>query len=152
VAPFPIRDAVPDDVASLQEVFRRSSLSNAGDRASLLAHPESLEFSAVAVAEQRTRVVTDGDGPIVGFATVADSAGFVELEDLFVEPAWMRRGIGRQLVLDVVARARRAGSARIEVTANEHARAFYEDAGFVFLHVAQTRFGPAPRMALVVTP
>jgi GNAT superfamily N-acetyltransferase len=151
VAPFAIRDAVPADVVSLQGVFRRSSLSNEGDRANLLAHPETLEFSGVAVAEQRTRVATDGDGQVVGFATVADSAGFVELEDLFVDPDWMRLGIGRHLVLDVVARARRAGVARVEVTANHHALAFYEDAGFVFLRDVETRFGPAPRMALPVT-
>jgi GNAT superfamily N-acetyltransferase len=151
VAPFPIRDAELGDVASLREVFRRSSLSNDGDRANLLAHPETLEFSGAAVAEQRTRVATDDDGRIVGFVTVVDSAGCIELEDLFVDPDWMRLGIGRHLVLDVVARARRAGVARVEVTANHHALAFYEDAGFVFLRDVATRFGPAPRMALPVT-
>ena len=135
---------------SLQVVFRRSSLSNTGDRGTLLAHPDALEFSGVAVAERRTRVATDVEGRIVGFATIADSAGFVELEDLFVDPDWMRRGIGRQLVLDVVATARRAGMARVEVIANDHARAFYEDAGFVYHHDVETRFGSAPRMVLPV--
>jgi GNAT superfamily N-acetyltransferase len=149
---FPVRDAVPADVASLQEVFRRSSLSNEDDRANLLAHPETLEFASEAVAELRTRVATDGDGQVVGFVTVAHSAGFVELEDLFVDPDWMRRGVGRRLVLDVVDRARRAGVGRVEVTANQHALAFYEDAGFVFLHEVETRFGPAPRMTLPVRP
>ncbi|HEY5024503.1 MAG TPA: GNAT family N-acetyltransferase [Acidimicrobiales bacterium] len=147
-----IRDAVPADVASLRALFRRSSLSNAGDRANLLAHPDALELSDVAVTEGRTRVVTDIDGQIVGFVTVAPEPGLVELEDLFVDPEWMRRGIGRQLVLDAVASARRAGITRLEVTANHHASAFYRDVGFVLDHEVETRFGPAPRMCLVVAP
>jgi len=153
--PFLLRDAVPGDVPVLQAVFRRSSLSNPGDRDTLRAHPEVLEFPGVAVVEQRTRVATDVEGRILGFATTAtvttDSAGFVELEDLFVDPDWMRRGIGRRLVLDVVDRARRAGTARVEVTANHHALAFYEDAGFAYHHDVETQFGSAPRMFLVVT-
>jgi GNAT superfamily N-acetyltransferase len=147
-----IRDAVPDDVPFLRDLFRRSSLSNEGDRVSLLGHPDALEFPGVAIDEQRTRVATDGRGRIVGFSTVAASTGFLELEDLFVDPDRMRQGIGRRLVLDIVERARPAGVARLEVTANHHALAFYEDAGFVFHHDVETRFGPAPRMHLQVTP
>ncbi len=60
----------------------------------------------------------------------------------------MRRGIGRQLVLDAAACAKEAGVARLEVTANEHAHAFYRDVGFVFDHDVETRFGTAPRMVL----
>jgi hypothetical protein len=41
---FLIREAVPADTAVLRDVYRRSSLSNDGDRASLLANPEVLEF------------------------------------------------------------------------------------------------------------
>jgi hypothetical protein len=37
---------------------------------------------------------------------------------------------------------------RIEVTANPHAMAFYERAGFVPDGTAETRFGAAPRMRL----
>jgi hypothetical protein len=41
---FLIRDAVPADMAVLRDVFRRSSLSNEGDRVNLLANPDALEF------------------------------------------------------------------------------------------------------------
>jgi GNAT superfamily N-acetyltransferase len=142
-----IRDAVLDDMTVLSDVFRRSSLSNQGDRENLLANPEVLEFSDVAVREGRTRVAVSG-GRIIGFASTIVGETAVELEDLFVDPEWMRRGIGRALVLDVVATAQARGSRRIEVTANEHARAFYVNAGFVYLGTADTRFGPALRMHL----
>jgi hypothetical protein len=59
-----IRDAVPGDLAALREVFRRSSLSNAGDRMNLLAHPDALQFSGLAVRQGRTRAaVADGGAP-----------------------------------------------------------------------------------------
>jgi GNAT superfamily N-acetyltransferase len=69
----------------------------------------------------------------------------MELDDLFVDPNWMRQGAGRALVLDLVAAARNHGARRVEVTANEHALAFYK-IGFVSGNDVWTRFGPAPRM------
>jgi hypothetical protein len=46
--------------------------------------------------------------------------------------------------------ARAQGADRVEVTANPHAMAFYESVGFSHDGVAQTLFGPAPRMRLDV--
>jgi GNAT superfamily N-acetyltransferase len=151
VTTFLIRDAVPADMGALREVYRASSLSNDGDRVNLLAHPDALELSDLAVREGRTRAVVAGDR-IVGFATWLRTGGGIELEDLFVDPAWMGRGAGRALVEDLVAMARRCGIRRIEVTANPHAQAFYAKVGFVAGHDVLTRFGPAPRMHLQVTP
>ena len=146
-----IRAAVPGDMSALQDVFRRSSLSNDGDRANLLTHPEVLEFSDLAVREGRTRAAV-ADNRIVGFATWLGTGNFLEIEDLFVDPERMRQGIGRALVLDLIAIARGQGIRRVEVTANQHALAFYEKAGFVVDHEVTTMFGPAPRMRRDLTP
>ncbi len=147
---FLIRDAVPGDLAALHEVFRRSSLSNAGDRMNLLAHPDALQLSGLAVRQGRTRAAV-ADGGIAGFATWLPGQDAIEIEDLFVDPDWMGQGIGRALVLDLIAIARSRGARRVEVTANQHARAFYEKAGFALGHPVKTRFGPAPRMHLQIT-
>jgi GNAT superfamily N-acetyltransferase len=146
-----IRDAVPEDMVALVAVYRRSSLSNAGDRANLLAHPEVLELSEAAVFAGRTRVAVS-DRRIVGFVTAVDGDTAVELDALFVDPDCMRHGIGLALVLDIVAIAHLHGRRRVEVTANEHARAFYVHAGFVDDGITEIRFGPAPRMHLDVAP
>lgn len=69
-----------------------------------------------------------------------------------VEPERMKQGIGRALVRDLIAIARGRGIGRVEVTANQHALAFYEKAGFVLYREDVTRFGPAPRMRLDITP
>lgn len=147
-----IRQAVATDLDAIRELFVLASLSNAGDRLVLVAHPDALELDGSAVAEGRTRVAVDDGGRVVGFATTAGAGAVVELEDLFVDPARMREGIGRSLVLDAVACARRLGAERLEVTANPHAVGFYTRMGFVAAGEAQTRFGPAPRMRRPVGP
>jgi len=150
VTTFRIRDAVPGDMPVLRDVFRRSSLSNSEDRPKLLAHPEVLELPEVAVAEGRVRAAVSAD-VIVGFATWLEMPNAIELEDLFVDPDQMRLGAGRALVHDIAAITRERGAHRIEVTANQHARAFYTKVGFVADDYVQTTFGPAVRMHLDVT-
>jgi GNAT superfamily N-acetyltransferase len=137
---------------ALRDVFRRSSLSNDGDRMNLLAHPDALELSDLAVREGRTRAAL-ADGRIVGFATgLSLGAAATEVEDLFVDPGWMRRGAGRALMTDMIAIARGQGVRRLEVTANPHALAFYGQIGFVADHDVETTFGPGQRMHLDVAP
>jgi GNAT superfamily N-acetyltransferase len=151
VTTFLIRAAVPGDMTALRDVFRRSSLSNDGDRANLLAYPDALELSDLAVTQGRTRAAVADDG-IVGFATWLSAGDAMEVEDLFVDPERMRQGFGRALVLDLIAIARGRGVRRVEVTANQNALAFYEEVGFLVSHEVETRFGPAPRMHLDVMP
>jgi RimJ/RimL family protein N-acetyltransferase/GNAT superfamily N-acetyltransferase len=148
-ATFVIRAAGLGDMSALRDVFRRSSLSNDGDRANLLTHPEVLEFSDLAVREGRTRAAV-ADDRLVGFATWLGTGNILEIEDLFVDPERMRQGIGRALVLDLIAIARDHGVRRVEVTANQHALAFYETTGFVVDHAVTTMFGPAPRMHMEI--
>ena len=69
---------------------------------------------------------------VVGFATVAaGSDDGAELEDLFVDPGWRRRGIARHLVRHLADAARDTGHRRLWVTGNPHALAFYLAVGLV---------------------
>jgi GNAT superfamily N-acetyltransferase len=146
-----VRSAVLGDLPALRRIFRRSSLSNAGDREVLLANSEALELPDGGVAQGRTRVAVAADGAVLGFITGLRLDGSVlELEDLFVDPDWMRRGVARRLVADLIATARLDGVACIQVTANPHADAFYRSVGFVYSHDTETQFGPAPRMQLAI--
>jgi len=149
VATLVIRDAVPGDMGTLCDVFRRSSLSNEGDRENLLAHPDFLELPDLAVTQGRTRAAV-ADGVIVGFATWLGTGDVLEIEDLFVDPEWMRQGIARALVLDLFAVARGRGVHRVEVTANQHALGFYTKVGFAVDHTVETTFGPGLRMHLTL--
>jgi len=145
VDPTSVRLAVVDDLDALQGVYRDASLSNEHDRPNLLAHPELLDLDPAGVHEGRTFAAID-DGVVVGFATYAPHPTHLELEALFVDPDQRRRGHAMRLMDVVVEAARLAGVARIEVTANEHASAFYDAAGFVQVGMAETLLGPVPRM------
>ena len=139
-----IRLGTPADLPAAADVYRRASLSNEGDRDNLLAHPEYLILAPEGLAEGRT-YVADEDGSVVGFATWAQADGTTELEDLFVDPDWRRRGIAIALVSRIVDVLRARGVQCLEVTANPHAQGFYSAAGFVDCGIAETDFGAAPR-------
>lgn len=147
-----IRTAVAADLPELQRVYRAASLSNAGDAPALLARPEFLVFTGEGIADGRTLVAvagSPGEDRVVGFATVAagqDDAA--ELDDLFVDPEWRRRGVARHLVRQVLKTARDAGNRRLLVTGNPHALAFYLAVGFVQTGRVSTTLGTGLRMSL----
>lgn len=144
-----IRLGTPADLAAATDVYRRASLSNAGDHDNLLAHPEFLILGPKGLAEGRTHVAEE-DGLLVGFATWIEAGDSIELEDLFVDPDWMRRGIATALVNCIVEVVRALGAERLEVTANPHALGFYSAFGFIDLGVVKTDLGTAPRMVLAI--
>jgi GNAT superfamily N-acetyltransferase len=149
-----IRTAVLADLPALRHVYRTASLSNAGDAPMLLARPEFLIFAGDGIAAGRTRVAATGphgDSQVVGFATLAAGENGPELEDLFVELGWRRRGIARRLVLDVATTVRQSGQRYLWVTGNPHASDFYLAVGFVETGRIATELGTGLRMRLDLT-
>lgn len=149
VSPVELRIATDVDLPQLSAVFRRASLSNDGDRVALRAHPDALRFTGAGIAAGRTWVAVTDAGEITGFATwrPVDSE-LAELEDLFVEPAWMRRGVATLLVEKLRVLLGRSDFTRLEVTANPHANAFYRSVGFAPVGIIDTEFGAGTRMEL----
>ncbi len=136
---FEIRDACPQDVPTLLEMFAE------------LAEYEQLTHELRATEEQLhaalfgARPVVEaliaeqpGSGAVIGYAmffptfsTFLASTG-VWLEDLFVRPAQRRGGVGRALLAAVAARLRERGGERLEWAAldwNEPALNFYRGLG-----------------------
>jgi GNAT superfamily N-acetyltransferase len=150
-----IRTAIAADLPELRRVYKAASLSNAGDAPLLLARPEFLVFAGEGIAEGRTRVEGSGppgEGQVVGFVTIAVNAdGGLELEDLFVDPGWRRRGVARRLVADVVKTAREAGHRRLSVIGNPHALVFYRAVGFAEIDRIATVLGTGLRLELDLT-
>jgi N-acetylglutamate synthase-like GNAT family acetyltransferase len=143
-----IRAARTDDEPALGRIFRRASLSNPGDRAALIAHPEALTLADDLLARGRTWVATD-DGVVIGFASSRPTEpGVLELDDLFVDPDVRRRGAARQLILRIASAAASEHVDRIDVTANPHAYDFYRAAGFVAGYQMETELGVGERMHL----
>jgi GNAT superfamily N-acetyltransferase len=143
-----IRPATAEDLPALGELKLRASLALGEHIAELEALPEARIVPAehlpfVFVAEDR--------GRILGFATVLPGGeDHAVLEDMFVEPDQWRRGIGRLLIGEAVARARALGAQVLRVIANS--RGFYDACGFEAVGEVQTQFAPAPVMDLSLNP
>lgn len=142
-----IRVARPSERLALGELHRRSSFVWEEDRANLEAHPDALGVAQEALAAGRVRVAVGPVDELLGFSVVAAATPEVcELEDLFVDPNVMRRGVGRALVEDAAARAAANGHREMTVVAHPRNFAFYESVGFVPGEPVNTRFGPATRL------
>lgn len=146
-----IRDARAEEAHALESLQRRSSDVWQEYRAQLAAHPDAIAPPHRAIAEGRVRVAVDGLGRRLGFSVVLPiEDGRCELDDLFVEPDRMRRGVGRMLVQDLAARAAAAGASYVDVVANPNALEFYSRLGFEVTGQTSTRFGTAPRMTFIL--
>ena len=127
-----IRDYQSSDwnaIEKIHDAARKIELHLAGLEAAFLplrvaAEREGLlEYPGLFVAEQ--------DGAVVGFAACSED----ELAWLYVDPAHMRRGIGRSLVNYAVQKY--PGIHELEaLVGNDPAKALYEQVGFEVTHVA----------------
>lgn len=142
-----IRAGFLDDLPAMAAVFRRTVLTNQEDLDLLSEHPELTVLKPP--PEDDVVLVAEASGRLVGFAAaraLGDDAFTVT--DLFVDPDYMRSGIGRALLDAVVAIATRSGRTRIEVEANRHAAKFYGRLGFVAVQEVQLEFGTASWMVM----
>jgi GNAT superfamily N-acetyltransferase len=136
-----IRPALLFEQRALEALQLRASLSNPGDRDALLANPDAIALPLEQIAAGGVFVAEWNDA-IAGFAAIlARADGDTELDALFVEPNFWRRGIGRSLIEHCVQVARIRGSAALCVVGNPHAEAFYAACGFQMTGITQTRFG-----------
>jgi GNAT superfamily N-acetyltransferase len=145
-----IRRALVSEQKELEVLQLRASLTNAGDRAALLAHADAIEVPLEQI-RAGTVNVWEQDGVILGFAAwVPATDGTAELDALFVDPDARGCGIGRSLVEHCVGDARAHGAAALSVVGNPHAFDFYSRCRFELLGTTETRFGPGLRMRKLI--
>jgi GNAT superfamily N-acetyltransferase len=83
---------------------------------------------------EEVRIIT-ADGRDVGWIQTQPADGALYLGQLYVVPAWQRRGIGSQVVTRLIAEARHQGRAlTLSVVKINPARRFYEALGFRITH------------------
>ena len=145
LAELTVRMARPDEREELEALQRRSSLALGEYNEQLEAEPDAIHLPLEQI-ERGGVIVAELDDRLAGFAAVIIDDEVAELDGLFVDPVYWRRGIGSALVDIAVHEARRQGLAMM-VVANPSARPFYEKCGFAVEGEAETRFGPALRMS-----
>ena len=145
-----IRLGTSADLAAARSIYRRASLSNAGDRASLLAHPEYLILGPEGLADGRTHVAEE-DGSVADFATWAGTVGTIELEDLFVDPVYRRHGIATALVCCIAEILRARGQSAWRSPPILTRWSFTARPASSTAASRKREFGAAPRMVLMLS-
>ena len=135
------RRAVPADLDALTDLVIRSKASNGYSgafmqvfRPELVISPGSLDTGEVWVMES---------GPdLAGVMHLVVADEVAEVEVMFVEPAFKRKGVGRRMWLLAEERTRALGGRSIELDADPFAVAFYEAMGCSL--IGQTPSGTIP--------
>lgn len=140
-----VRRALPEEHEELEALQRRASLALPDDRPQLEANPDAMQLPLEQIERGQVLVAASGEG-IVGFAVVIVEHERAELDGLFVDPRYWRKGVGTALAEAATHEARRSGLS-LTVIASLAARDFYESCGFSVEGAAETRFGPALKMS-----
>jgi GNAT superfamily N-acetyltransferase len=119
-----IRRARPEEAEALRALAHRSKAHWPYSEAFLEAVRPLLELDARDV-ETSDVWVLEADGQPVGWHRVTLHGERAELEDLWVEPAWIGTGMGRVLFEHAVAIARTHDATRLEWDADPYAEGFY---------------------------
>jgi GNAT superfamily N-acetyltransferase len=90
------------------------------------------DFPGVAVRRGEAYLV-EVDGTVAGWAAVQPRGEVAWLEDLWVDPPYMGRGVGKTLFFEAVRRASAVGATRLEWEADLDAVGFYERQGARYL-------------------
>lgn len=128
---FIIRPANPAEAERLSALALRSKAYWGYPPAFMSACRDELTYTAEDIASSTQQfAVAEAGGSCVGFYVLAPSTqDEMELEALFVEPAHIGKGCGREMIEHAKAAAAAGGAARLIVQGDPHAARFYEAAG-----------------------
>jgi GNAT superfamily N-acetyltransferase len=125
-----IRRAVPNEASELRELAHRSKAHWPYSAGFLEAARPLLQLTEADVAQQAVYVL-ERDGALLGWHRITFHGDRAELEDLWLEPAVIGKGHGRELFDHAAELARGRGAAVLEWDAEPFARGFYEAMGGV---------------------
>jgi GNAT superfamily N-acetyltransferase len=95
--------------------------------------PERLQELIVFVAESDDRAI--------GWSSLIPRGDVGWLEDLWIEPDWIGKSVGRALFRHTARHARELGARRLEWEAEPHAMGFYERMGAKYVRDSRSEWG-----------
>lgn len=123
-----IRRAVPRDAPRLREIAAASKAYWGYDRSRVDEWAQAMDFRQGSLGGKDVYVV-ETDGMAIAFAALVPRGAVCELDDLWVDPRWIRRGAGRMLFRVAAERAAELGAEAMEWEAEPNAHGFYEKMG-----------------------
>lgn len=125
-----VRAARPDECDALSRLAMRAKAHWGYDAATLAGWREELTITPATLADQAVRVAAlDGDDRPIGFYVLQTDGDRAELAHLWVEPTFLRRGVGRRLLEHALDAAARGGARSVGVDSDPNAAAFYARLG-----------------------
>lgn len=123
-----IRSAVPEDAPALTRIAH-SAKQHWGYPERWIKHWESdLTISEDFIRNNQV-YVAERDDQICGFYALCIEDSKAELEHMWVAPAYIGGGVGKELFLDAMDRATTMNVRQIQITADPNAAGFYERMG-----------------------
>ena len=127
-----IRPPRPDEGERLREIAIDAKAHWGYDREWVRSWAAQGDFSPEALSSKPVLVAEAGDR-VVAFAMLIPRGDLAWLDDLWVEPPWIGRGVGKKLFEAATARARELGARRMEWEAELNAVGFYEKVGGTYI-------------------
>ena len=127
-----IRPARPQEGDRLREIAVAAKAHWGYDEDWVRGWAAQGDFSQEALAA-RPVLVADLGGRAIGFATLIAQGDVCVLDDLWMDPDWIGRGIGTRLFEACAERARDLGAKRLEWEAEPNAVGFYQRMGGRYL-------------------
>lgn len=137
-APVHLRPATPAEAGELSAIALAAKAHWGYPASALAAWGPQLTITAESIARHPT-FVCEADGAPAGFCQLAFADGRCTLENLWVRPECMGRGLGSRLLAMALAHAVRQGARQMEIDADPNAEGFYLAHGAV-----RTGMIPAP--------
>jgi GNAT superfamily N-acetyltransferase len=146
-----IRRARPEEAETLTDLIMRSKAHWGYDPARLAAWRLDHTLDAETIARDAVYCAEDVDTGVVAGVSHCVPQGDDELylDRLFVEPAWMGRGVGALLWRHAVEQAAARGARSLVFGADPNARPFYEHMGAVVVGWGDSSLMPGERFPLM---
>ncbi|HUD11407.1 MAG TPA: GNAT family N-acetyltransferase [Candidatus Saccharimonadia bacterium] len=119
-----IRSGQAKDAVFLSDLAFRSKAYWGYDKEFMARFKSDLKMEPADCASGLTRIAFHGDA-IVGFYSLYGDAPEGKLTDLFVEPSYIGKGVGKELWGGAIRQAKELGFTTLEIHSDPHAEGFY---------------------------
>ena len=123
-----IRPAIPEDAYALTQIALAAKRHWDYPERWMEIWTPQLSFAPEYLESNESWVAMDGDQQI-GFYTLQDKNGIAWIENLWILPAYIGKGVGRQLFLHALELARQREYKTLQLEADPNAAGFYEKMG-----------------------
>jgi len=146
---IPIRRAVPEDADLLSQIaFAAKAHWGYPERWLQLWIPQ-LTLTPDYFAENESWVAEENGSPI-GFYTLQARDGNAWIENMWLLPESIGKGIGRQLFIHALELAHQRGFTRLQLEADPNATGFYEKMGMRKISERQSEVDGQPRILPII--